>query len=390
MRVADLGAIVTALQEDFVLLNAATNESGDIDLAPVDQRLLDHAHSGRPAAALLNEANYGSLRSTCLQAAEARMPVGFVAEYLAAGRPRVLDATCLPIFEDDDATRCRYFLCTARDVASDFYRMVVSNDGLPGIAGELAMALNREEFEIRYEPIFEVRSGRMCGSLARLLWNHPERGLLEASEFVPAAEQTRQINDIGEWFLSQACEDAAGWNHQADGRRTTVDLSISAVQVRSGAALRSITAALSRSGLDPTLLIVSLNASALIGDRGDLPALMAHLAALGVQVNIVNAGLGFQAVAAINDISGGGMRVHRDLLRGVSSDDRAREQLTRLVEAFRPLGMALGVEGVTSSGEVELLKHLGFEHITGPCCGEALPAAEFADYVAHAAEIPLH
>jgi len=376
--------------DDFIVLGCSTGSDGTVlPVVPADAGFISEADSGRPAAALTEPANWNRLVTTCAQAVERRIPVRFVAEYQAAGRPRVLDAKVIPLFDDEDHTICRYFVCSASDVAADYYRMVAGHESMPGVAGELAAGLNQDQFELAYQPIFEMRSGRLTGVEALIRWNHPSRGALDAAEFIRAAERSGLINELGEWVLWTACHKASEWNRMSD-QRIGLSVNISAAELHSGQAQRSVVAALAASGLDPGLLTLDIAASTLLADRGDLPALLGHFGALGINVTVDDFGLAYRAILSISQLVGQTIKVDRSLVRDVDQRPEAHQLLADLMRAHESLDVVYAAEGVETEEELRALRALGFDSVQGRYRCPPLLVEEANELLTSLAELPLH
>ena len=171
-------------------------------------------------------------------------------------------------------------------------RMNADNRERLALELDLRQALSRDEFELHYQPIVDLGSGRLLAAEALLRWRHPERGMLGPDRFIPVAEQSGLMVEIGEWVLHEACRQAMLW--QAAGRpRFAVSVNLSAVQFRRGDVVKVVEGALNRFGLSPSCLDLELTESILLQD----PQELARLKALGVKLSIDDFGTGYSSLA---------------------------------------------------------------------------------------------
>lgn len=385
LRLKDLRVVQLVLQEDNLLL-----ELDDEMLPRPVEGLFGFVplENGQPIARLLEPANAVSLTTAINQAIERRAAVTLRVEYEVEERGQLIEATVIPVFADDGPT-CRHILCWGRDVVADYNRLIGEMFDAPGLAGELAQGVHNDDFALYYQPIHELRTGRLVGAEALLRWHHPQRGLLLPADFIPLAEETGLIVDLGEWVLREACAEAASWNKAGVGR-LGVSVNISAREVRSGSVLRSVHAALAASGLDPTLLTVELTESDLIGDRSGIYALLAHLRAIGVQVAIDDFGTGYSNLARLRQMRGRIVKIDRSLVAGIHEDEAIREMLSAVAGLVKSLDCVIVAEGVEQPEELDELRALGFDYSQGFHHARPMDGDDFSTYVATSVEMPLH
>jgi len=215
--------------------------------------------------------------------------------------PATIEFTVISLFGEGQEP-CERVLVWARRLFSDDDRDGPADElELSDLAADLAKALYRDEFELNYQPIHELRTGRLIGVEALVRWHHPTRGLIGPDDFIPLAEATGLMVDLGEWVLHEACGDAAVWNRDGP-HRLGVSVNLSSTELHSGSVFRMTRAALASSGLDPALLTIELSESDLIVDRHGIYAALGHLRAIGVNVAIDDFGVGYSNLVRLRQL----------------------------------------------------------------------------------------
>lgn len=313
----------------------------------------------------------------------------FVATGDADVGPAAIEFTAIALF-GDGLERCERVLLWARELsaadASDVTAEVVEFSDL---AADLAKALLRDEFELNYQPIHELRTGRLIGVEALVRWQHPKRGLIAPDDFIPLAEATGLMVDLGEWVLFEACGQAADWNREGP-HRLGISVNLSSTELHSGSVFRSTRAALASSGLDPALLTIELSESDLIGDRHGIYAALGHLRAIGVNVAIDDFGVGYSNLVRLRQLRGRVVKIDRSLVAGIGTDDQLREMLTAVVAMVKSLDCVVVAEGVESQSELDFLRLLGIDYSQGFHHARPMTQADFSTYFQTSVERPLH
>ena len=152
---------------------------------------------------------------------------------------------------------------------------------------DLRTAISAGEFEIFYQPLINLASGTVSGAEALLRWRHPHRGLISPADFIPLAEETGLIVQLGAWALQQACREAACWPNEL-----RVAVNISAVQFRNGDLLETVLGALSDAKLSPRLLELEITESVLLNDESHVAELLHNLRRMGVRISLDDFGTG--------------------------------------------------------------------------------------------------
>lgn len=381
-RLADEQILTAALPDELIALDVEP----DGGLAAVDE-----AEFPQLLEPLFGAANEGLLMGAVRRTVESGEPstAQFDAVLTEGAPPVTIEFTAISLFGDGLA-HCERVLVWARRLFEDSDRDA-SADGLElsGLAADLARALNRDEFELNYQPIHELRTGRLVGVEALVRWQHPERGVIAPDDFIPLAEATGLMVDLGEWVLHEACGNAADWNRNGP-HRLGVSVNLSSTELHSGSVFRMTRAALASSGLDPALLTVELSESDLIGDRHGIYAALGHLRAIGVNVAIDDFGVGYSNLVRLRQLRGRIIKIDGTLVAGIGTDEQLREMLTAVVAMVKSLDCVVIAEGVESQAELDFLRLLGIDYSQGFHHARPMTGADFTNYFETSVERPLH
>jgi diguanylate cyclase (GGDEF)-like protein len=225
---------------------------------------------------------------------------------------------------------------------------------------DLRLALERGEFELFYQPLFDLEQNCICSFEALLRWRHPKRGLISPVEFVPVAEDTGLIVPIGAWVIREACARAAKW---PDGIRVAVN--VSAVQFHRGSLNETILLALADSGLVPDRLEVEITESIFL-EGGEATLRLLHaLRTLGVRIALDDFGTGYSSLSYLQSFPFDKLKIDRSFIQNLLT----REGATAIVHAITELANALGIEttaeGVEETAQLMELRAHGCSSVQG-------------------------
>ncbi len=215
---------------------------------------------------------------------------------------------------------------------------------------ELRHAASRGELSLAYQPQKKIDTGETVGFEALLRWNHPERGNVSPAIFVPVAEESGSIVQIGEWVLEQACRDAAGWDD-----RLTVAVNVSAIQLHSPDFARTVHAILVNSGLSPRRLEIEITETALVRDMNRALATLRQLKAMGVKVAMDDFGTGYSSLSNLRAFPFDKIKIDGSFIRSVDTNEQAATIVKAVLGIGRGLGLPVLAEGVETSEELKFL-----------------------------------
>jgi EAL domain-containing protein (putative c-di-GMP-specific phosphodiesterase class I) len=227
------------------------------------------------------------------------------------------------------------------------------------------------ELELHYQPQVSVETGRLTGFEALLRWQHPERGLVPPSEFVPLAEETGLIVRIGEWVLRAACREAARWPGEL-----SLAVNLSPVQFKSQRLLDAVRDALAQSGLNPARLELEITEGVLLQESGTTLAILHALRRLGVRIAMDDFGTGYSSLSYLRSFPFDKLKIDKSFVRGLfSSADCAA-----IVRAVAALGASLGIsttaEGVETAEQMGRIREEGCTEAQGYLFSRPVPASE--------------
>ena len=255
------------------------------------------------------------------------------------------------------------------------------------VGAELQLAVDRGEFQLRYQPVIALTTGGIVGAEALVRWNHPSRGEVGPDEFIGTAEENAIIVPIGRWVLNEACREASGWSSSPTVPGPWVAANLSARQLLHPTLIEDVSSALANSGLRPANLILEVTESVLLHDADAAIEVLGKLRARGIQIALDDFGTGYSSLSYLH-------RFPIDILKiaqGFVDVDDAKDERWILAQAIISLGNALGLkviaEGVERRAQVQRLKSAGCEFAQGfffarPLNAETL-SAEFARDAAH-------
>ena len=236
---------------------------------------------------------------------------------------------------------------------------------------DLRAALKRSEFEVHYQPIRDVVADRVVAFEALVRWNHPLRGMISPISFIPLAEETGLIVQLGDWVLRQACTDAAGWPQDVD-----VAVNLSPLQFRNPNLVSAVKAALGRSGLAANRLELEITESVLLQNSETTLAVLHELRALGVRISLDDFGTGYSSLSYLRSFPFDKIKIDRSFVTELAT----REDSMAIVRAVTGLGKSLGIvttaEGVETDAQFELLRREGCTQVQGYLFSRPRPAAE--------------
>ncbi|MDD5248066.1 MAG: EAL domain-containing protein [Rhodocyclaceae bacterium] len=244
---------------------------------------------------------------------------------------------------------------------------------------ELRHAIANGELELYYQPKVCVDSGANCGVEALVRWHHPVRGLVSPADFIPVAEESDLIIDIGDWVINEACRQSAAW--QALGLTPTIAVNVSAKQLRQNTLVERIVATAERHGIPPSRLQVEVTESLVMADPKQASALLHRLREIGVTVAIDDFGTGYSSLSYLRRLPIDVIKIDRSF---VMNADRVEEdaQIVRTIIALaQALKMTVVAEGVETEAQAALLRSLGCTAVQGYLYARPGPAAQVPEWL---------
>ncbi|MDR3483628.1 MAG: EAL domain-containing protein [Bradyrhizobium sp.] len=236
---------------------------------------------------------------------------------------------------------------------------------------DLRQAIADGALEVYYQPCVSLRDNRITGCEALLRWRHSERGMISPAEFIPIAEETGLINQLGEWVLMTACAEATTW---PDDIRLAVN--VSPVQFKSGTLALKILAALAASGLPASRLELEITEAVLIRDDEAALAVLHQLRAIGVRIALDDFGTGYSSLSYLQRFPFDKIKIDRCFVDDIAEPDGSSCIVQAVVNIAAARHMTATAEGVETKQQMELLRALGCTEMQGYLFSQAKPAAE--------------
>jgi len=233
----------------------------------------------------------------------------------------------------------------------------------------LRRALEHQEFELLYQPVVSM-NGKVEGLEALLTWRHPIYGSISPKQFIPIAEETGLIIDIGSWVIQRACLEAASW-HKAGHGAARISVNVSALQFERRDFLETVAAALALSKLPPDRLELELTESYIMKDLPQAAARLAQIRNLGVSIAIDDFGTGYSSLSYLNKLPVDSLKIDQSFLRNLHEPEGSLAVIQSIVRMAHSMNLSVVAEGVETRAELDLVRVLGCDKVQGHVYGPA-------------------
>ena len=231
---------------------------------------------------------------------------------------------------------------------------------------DLRQAIERRSFEVHYQPIVSLATGRITAFEALLRWRHPVRGLINPSEFIPVAEDTGMILDIGRLALAESCRQMAAWQTRfGPAAPSVMCANVSSRQLANGHLVEEIAAILAHTGLAPSSLKLEITETAFISDVPRAHAIMNRARAMGVEWSLDDFGTGYSSLSYLHQLRVNTIKIDRSFVGLLGADNTVSKMVRAIVALAHNLGIDVVAEGVETAEQHAALLHLGCEFAQG-------------------------
>jgi len=240
---------------------------------------------------------------------------------------------------------------------------------------ELALAADRGEFELFYQPQVRLIDGSLVGAEALIRWRHPVRGYVSPGDFMPVVNTSALSERIANWVMETACRQARAW--ELSGNNVRVALNLAPSQLQSGDLAHSVAALLDATGLTPSLLEIEVTENILLHDERRVLAMFKRIQELGVRILFDDFGTGYASLSYLKKFPLDGLKIDRSFVFGLlaNSDDAAIVSST--IGLSKQLGLTVVAEGIENKATADLLVSMGCGEGQGYFFGRPMPAAAF-------------
>ena len=244
---------------------------------------------------------------------------------------------------------------------------------------ELRRAIALQEFEIQYQPIVELATGRIIQLEALIRWRHPERGLLAPATFLPIAEETGLIVAIGHWSFGEICRQIrAGQSAASAQAAIPVSVNLLHKQFWHPGLIEAITSALRASELDPCALRIEITEGVIMSNPEAANKILQQLHDLGIQLQIDDFGTGYSSLEALHRFPIEALKIDRSFIAGLGVDQRSTELVRTMIMMGQNLGLAVIAEGVETIGQQRSLQVLNCRYGQGYLFARPMPGHDLA------------
>ncbi len=238
---------------------------------------------------------------------------------------------------------------------------------------ELHQAVADEAFELHYQPVIDMKNGRMIGVEALVRWNHPTRGMVNPDDFIPVAEDTGVIIPIGEWVLWEACIQVLRWERR-HGVRLDVAINLSARQLVSPSLLATVSDMLDTTGIDPSRICFEVTESALIDNPELAIGNLQALRDLGLDLALDDFGTQYASLTYLRTLPVNLLKIDRSFTAGLGLDPKDDTIIESTISLAHGLGLEVVAEGIEETAQYEMLESFSCDYGQGYLLGRPMPA----------------
>jgi len=241
---------------------------------------------------------------------------------------------------------------------------------------DLRHALAENQFEVYYQPIVDLVSGRIEKAEALLRWHHPQRGMVSPAVFIPLAEEVGLIQEIGDWVFRQVVDQARNWY---DDGLLPLQISVnkSPRQFRIGSSQEAWLEYITARQLPPECLVIEITEGLLMESTEDVPAKLRRFRAAGVSIAIDDFGTGYSSLSYLQRFDIDFLKIDRSFIKDIDSDSDDRALAEAIIVMAHKLGLKVVAEGVETAAQRDYLLAAGCDYVQGYLYAKAMPAAEF-------------
>ncbi|MCG8510536.1 MAG: EAL domain-containing protein [Rhodospirillales bacterium] len=312
--------------------------------------------------------------------------------FLIEGREVFLSASVgITIWPDDGADRDQLLgnadsaMYQAKELGRNNFRFFTPelNEKALGRArmeNQIRHALERGEFELNYQPMVDLRSGRMIRVEALIRWNNPELGRVGPDQFIPLAEEIGLIGSIGEWVMTRACRQAEDWRVKGIVPER-ISINVSSRQFRGPGLIEMVLGALDKTRIQPDNLELEITENLLMGDIPEIRQLLSRLRQIGVSLSIDDFGTGYSSLSYLRRFPVNVLKIDKSFVQDVTTDSDSAALVEAIINMARSLGLEVVAEGVETDGQMDFLRACGCDVAQGYYFSKPIPGDRFETLV---------
>ncbi len=280
----------------------------------------------------------------------------------AAERSELTRKADIALYEAKAAGKGRYMFFAERMDASIRSRREIESS--------LRTALDAgDQLEVYYQPLYSARTGAITGAEALVRWHHPQHGMISPAMFVPIAEETGLIEQLGEWVLDQACRAAVRWPI------STISVNVSAVQLRNSDFADRVMAVLDASGLDPSRLELEITETSFIENAANCQPNLVALRQRGIKLALDDFGTGYSSFTHLQNFAVDRLKIDRSFVDGIGHNEAGSPIIQAIVDLAKASGLKITAEGVETAEQSAFLSQVGCNSLQGFLLARPMPAS---------------
>jgi EAL domain-containing protein (putative c-di-GMP-specific phosphodiesterase class I) len=253
------------------------------------------------------------------------------------------------------------------------------------LSTRLREATERDELVLHYQPKVDLRSGRIVGTEALVRWRHPDGLLMPPSEFIPLAEETGIIVELGQWVLERACQQNREWQ-ALTGWPLTVSVNLSVRQFQQDSVTDMVASTLRRTGLDPRCLELELTETMALHGPDAMRAALQELRGMGVQCSIDDFGTGYCGLSHLTRFPLDRLKIDKSFVDQITTAEADAAVVAAIIAMGHSLGLEVVAEGVETDEQLAYLIACGCDQVQGFIFSAPMPPDRFAELLVQTAE----
>lgn len=249
------------------------------------------------------------------------------------------------------------------------------------LKGDLERALERDEFFVLYQPVMNLSTMELVGVEALLRWRHPQRGVVAPMDFIPVAEETGLIIQLGRWVLEQACRQSRAWDVLSPERPITMNVNVSGREVSEPGFVAGVAKVLALTGLDPPRLVLEFTEGVLMRDTDATMATLRALRELGIRLAIDDFGTGYSSLSYVRQFPIDVLKIDRSFVASMADGPDEAALMRSILNLSETLHLETVAEGIEQPGQLAELQSLGADLGQGFLFAKPLEPNEVAAFL---------